>query len=228
MSGTLYLVATPLGNLEDLTLRAVRILKEADLVACEDTRRTSILLRRYGLRKELLSYYEPREGRKIPLIIGRLKGGGSVALVSDGGTPAISDPGFRLVREAVKEGIAVVPVPGPTAAVAALSASGLPTDRFLFLGFAPPKAEALRKTLLSAAAEPGTIIFYVPARRVVRLLEAVLDTLGDRPVVIARELTKVYEEFIRGSAMKILTGLRERNLKGEVTFLIGGAGKFPK
>jgi 16S rRNA (cytidine1402-2'-O)-methyltransferase len=223
--GILYVVATPIGNLEDLTFRALRILREADLVACEDTRRTQKLLQRYGLRKELVSYFEPGESRKIPLLIDRLRNGRSVALVSEAGTPAISDPGFRLVREAIKEGIAVVPIPGPTAAAAALSASGLPTHRFLFMGFAPPKAEALRRTLLSVADEEGTIIFFVPARRILPFLDAVLMALGNRPVVIAREITKIYEEFIRGDARRIREELERRNLKGEVTFLIGGRGK---
>lgn len=225
MPGTLFVVATPIGNLEDLTFRALRILKEADLVACEDTRQTLKLLRRYGLGKELLSYFQPREGQKIPLIIDRLMRGQNVALVSDAGTPAISDPGFRLVREAVKEGIAVVPIPGPTAPCAALSASGLPTHRFLFMGFAPPKAEALKKALQSVARETGSIIFFVPARKTIPFLEAAAEILGDRPAVVAREVTKIYEEFIRGSVKDVLTEIRPRNLKGEVTILLGGAEK---
>jgi len=223
--GTLFVVATPIGNLEDLTFRALRILGEADLIACEDTRQTAKLLQRYGLRKQMVSYFQPREGQKIPFLIERLKQGGRIALVSDAGTPAISDPGFRLVREALKEGVAVVPIPGPTAAAAALSASGLPTHRFLFLGFAPPKTEALKKTLLSVAEEKGTLIFYVPARKTLSFLDAVIAFLGDRPVVIARELTKIYEEFIRGSARRVRETLDKIILKGEVTFLIGGSEK---
>lgn len=225
MPGTLFVVATPIGNLEDLTFRALRILGEADLIACEDTRQTAKLLQRYGLRKQMVSYFQPREGQKIPFLIERLKQGGRIALVSDAGTPAISDPGFRLVREALKEGVAVVPIPGPTAAAAALSASGLPTHRFLFLGFAPPKTEALKKTLLSVAEEKGTLIFYVPARKTLSFLDAVIAFLGDRPVVIARELTKIYEEFIRGSARRVRESLDKKILKGEVTFLIGGSEK---
>lgn len=225
MPGTLFVVATPIGNLEDLTFRALRILGEADLIACEDTRQTAKLLQRYGLRKQMVSYFQPREGQKIPFLIERLKQGGRIALVSDAGTPAISDPGFRLVREALKEGVAVVPIPGPTAAAAALSASGLPTHRFLFLGFAPPKTEALKKTLLSVAEEKGTLIFYVPARKTLSFLDAVIAFLGDRPVVIARELTKIYEEFIRGSARRVRETLDKIILKGEVTFLIGGSEK---
>ena len=225
MPGTLFVVATPIGNLEDLTFRALRILGEADLIACEDTRQTAKLLQRYGLRKQMVSYFQPREGQKIPFLIERLKQGGRIALVSDAGTPAISDPGFRLVREALKEGVAVVPIPGPTAAAAALSASGLPTHRFLFLGFAPPKTEALKKTLLSVAEEKGTLIFYVPARKTLSFLDAVIAFLGDRPVVIARELTKIYEEFIRGSARRVRESLDKKILTGEVTFLIGGSEK---
>jgi 16S rRNA (cytidine1402-2'-O)-methyltransferase len=227
VAGTLFVVATPIGNLEDLTFRALRILREADTIACEDTRQTAKLLQKYGLHKEMISYFQPREGQKIPRLLDLLNQGRNVALVSDAGTPALSDPGFRLVREAVKQGIAVVPIPGPTALAAALSASGLPTHRFLFMGFAPPKASALEKTLRSIAAEPGTVIFYVPARKAAFFLDAVLSVLGDRPVVLARELTKIYEEFIRGSASEVRQGLEGRVLRGEVTILVGGAGKSP-
>jgi 16S rRNA (cytidine1402-2'-O)-methyltransferase len=223
--GTLYLVATPIGNLEDLTLRALRILKEADVVACEDTRQTLKLLHRYDLHKNLISYYESREGRKTPHLINLLKSGKSIALVSDAGTPGISDPGFRLVREAVREGLAVVPIPGPTAVAAALAASGLPTHRFLFMGFAPPKREALRKILLSLREEEGTIIFYLPARKIVFFLETVEATLGNRQIVIAREMTKIFEEFIRGTSAEILEIAKTKNFKGEITILLHGAGK---
>ena len=225
MAGQLFVVATPLGNLEDLTFRALRILREADLVACEYTRQTMKLLRRYDLRKELVSYFEPNEGRRIPLLIDRLKKGQKVALVSDAGTPAISDPGYRLVREAIKEGVAVVPIPGPSAATAALSASGLPTHRFLFLGFAPAKAHALRKALLDVAGEKGTLLFFVPARKLAFFLETAGSTLGDRPAVIAREVTKIFEEFIRGTISQVQAEIGQKKLKGEVTVLLGGAEK---
>ena len=164
-TGRLFVVATPLGNLEDVTLRALRILGEAAAIACEDTRRTLKLLNAYGLKKPLISYFQPREGRRIPEIIAHLKAGRDIALVSDAGTPGISDPGFPLVREALKEGLEVVPVPGPSAVAAALCASGLPTHRFLFAGFPPPKAAGLRKLLQSLKSEEATLIFFLPTRR---------------------------------------------------------------
>ena len=220
--GRLFIVATPVGNLEDITLRAIRVLGEADAIACEDTRQTLKLLNKYGLRKRLISYFHPHEGRKIPEIIGLLRSGRDVALVSDAGTPGISDPGFPLIREALKEGVQVVPVPGPSAVAAALSASGLPTHRFLFAGFPPPKKAGLRKLLQSLQSEEATLVFYLPTRRVLEFLGAVLTTLGDRRVVIARELTKIHEEFIRGTAADLLNSLEKRPLKGEATVLVEG------
>jgi 16S rRNA (cytidine1402-2'-O)-methyltransferase len=222
LSGSLYIVATPIGNLEDITFRAVRVLGEVAAIACEDTRQTLKLLNKYGIKKELISYYQPREGQKIPLILDILKRGKDMALVSDSGTPGISDPGFRLVRDALKEGIRVIPIPGPTASTAALSASGLPTHRFLFIGFPPPKKEAGKKLLMSLRDEQATLIFYLPARRAVDFLRAVREILGDRRVVIARELTKIYEEFIRGSAQEVMNSIENRILKGELTLLISG------
>jgi 16S rRNA (cytidine1402-2'-O)-methyltransferase len=220
--GRLFVVATPIGNLEDITFRAVRVLGEAEAIACEDTRQTLKLLTRYGLKKRLVSYFHPREGRKIPEIIGLLKLGKDVALVSDAGTPGISDPGFPLIREALKENIQVIPIPGPAAVAAALSASGLPTHRFLFAGFPPPKREGLRKLLLSLKEEEATLVFYLPTRRVLEFLEAVLEGLGDRKVVVARELTKIHEEFLRGTASALIRDLKDRLLKGEATVLIEG------
>jgi 16S rRNA (cytidine1402-2'-O)-methyltransferase len=224
-TGTLYVVATPIGNLEDVTFRALRILKEAAAIACEDTRRTAPFLARFEIKSRLISHYQPREGARIPLLIGLLKEGKDVALVSDAGTPAISDPGFRLVREAVREGIRVVPIPGPSAVTAALSAAGLPTHRFLFAGFPPPKAEGLRKTLAALAEQDATLVFYLPGRKVEVFLEAVLTNLGDRPVVIARELTKIHEEFLRGSASELAAAAKSRVFKGELTVLIAGKDK---
>jgi 16S rRNA (cytidine1402-2'-O)-methyltransferase len=221
--GRLFIVATPVGNLEDITLRALRVLGEAEAVACEDTRRTLKLLNKYGLKKRLISYFHPREARKIPEIIGLLRSGKDVALVSDAGTPGISDPGFPLIREALKERIQVVPVPGPSAVAAALSASGLPTHRFLFAGFPPPKKEGLRKLLQALKGEEATLVFYLPTRRILEFLEAVLAGLGDRRVVIARELTKIHEEFIRGTAADLLRGLGNRPLRGEATVIVEGA-----
>jgi len=221
-NGTLYIVATPIGNLEDITLRAVRIFKEVEAIACEDTRRTAKLLNKYEIRKRLISYFQPRERQRIPEILALLKAGKSVALVSDAGTPGISDPGFPLIREALKEGIRVVPVPGPSALTAALSASGLPTHRVLFAGFPPPKNEATRKLLVSLKDEEATLIFYLPVRRIPEFLHLILDTLGDRRTVIAREITKIHEEFIRGAARELVEAASKRTFKGEATVLIEG------
>lgn len=221
-SGSLYIVATPIGNLEDLTFRALRILGEVDAIACEDTRQTLKLLNKYNIKKVLISYYQPRESQKIPVILDILKQGKNVALVSDSGTPGISDPGFRLIREALKAGIQVVPIPGPTALAAGLSASGLPTHRFLFIGFPPAKKTAQKKLLLSLYEEPSTLIFYLPSRKIIDFLRLGLETLGDRRVVIAREITKVFEEFIRGSIAEILLIVEKRPIKGEMTVLIQG------
>ncbi len=223
MAGRLYVVGTPIGNLEDITFRAVRILGEVAAIACEDTRQTVKILNRYGLKKPLISYFHPREGQRIPEIIRLLKEGKDVALVSDAGTPGISDPGFPLIREALREGVAVVPVPGPAAVTTALSAAGLPTHRFLFLGFPPPKSTGLRKLLAARIDEEATLVFYLPTRRIPEFLEAVGDVLGDRRVVVARELTKVYEEFLRGTVTELAAAIGSRALKGEATVLIEGA-----
>ncbi len=225
MAGRLYVVGTPIGNLEDITLRALRVLGEVEAIACEDTRQTVKLLNRYGLRKPLISYFQPREGRRIPEIIGLLEAGKDVALVSDAGTPGISDPGFPLIREALRKGLAVVPVPGPAAATAALSAAGLPTHRFLFAGFPPPKTSGLRKLLAELAAEKATLVFYLPTRRIPDFLAAAAEILGGaRRIVVARELTKVHEEFHRGTAAELAAALAGRILKGEATVLVEGAG----
>jgi 16S rRNA (cytidine1402-2'-O)-methyltransferase len=222
VAGRLFVVATPIGNLEDITLRALRVLGEVAAIACEDTRQTLKLLNKYGLRRPLISYYQPREGQRVPEIVRMLKEGRDVALVSDAGTPGISDPGFPLIRAALKEGLTVVPIPGPSAVTAALSAAGLPTSRFLFAGFPPPKATGLRKALEALKAEKATLVFYLPTRRVPDFLAAVIDVLGDRKVVVARELTKVHEEFLRGQAAELASSLAGRTLKGEATVLIDG------
>ncbi len=221
--GTLFIVATPIGNLEDVTLRALRVLKEVEAVACEDTRQTIKILNSYDIRKRLISYFHPRERQRIPEIIALLKAGKDVALVSDAGTPGISDPGFPLIREALKEGMNVVPIPGPSALAAALSAAGLPTHRVLFAGFPPPKKEATRKLLASLKDEEATLVFYLPVRRIPEFLAAILETLGDRRTVIARELTKIHEEFIRGAASELIEAAAKRTFKGEATVLVHGA-----
>jgi 16S rRNA (cytidine1402-2'-O)-methyltransferase len=222
-SGILYVVATPIGNLEDLTFRALRILKEVSLIACEDTRHTRKLLTKYSIKKNLISYYHPREDQKIPQIMNQIKKGKDVALVTDSGTPGISDPGYPLIREALAQKIPIIPVPGASALTAALSAAGLPTHRFLFLGFPPPKKEATRKLLSSIKDEKSTLVFYLPTRRLLFFLQAVLETIGNREIVIAREMTKVHEEFIRGTSEELVNRLNKKELKGEATVLIKGS-----
>ena len=224
MQGTLYVVATPVGNLEDITHRAVRILREVDAIACEDTRHTRHLLDHYGITKPLVSYHEHNEAARAAELVERLRGGENIALVSDAGTPLVSDPGYRLVTLAIAGGISVAPVPGPSAVAAALSASGLPCDQFRFLGFLPAKASQRRRLLESLREETATTICYAAPHRSVDSLADIVDVLGDRPAVVARELTKVHEEFLRGSAGELLRTLRERPaVKGEITLLIGRA-----
>jgi 16S rRNA (cytidine1402-2'-O)-methyltransferase len=221
MAGTLFLVATPIGNLEDITLRALRVLREADLIACEDTRQTRKLLDHYGIDKPTLSYHEHNEAARSVELVARLEAGASVALVSDAGTPLVSDPGYRLVRLAVAKGVRVEPVPGPSAALAALAASGLPTDEFHFAGFLPPRTAQRRKTLQRLKDEPATLVFYEAPHRLLETLDDIDAVLGPRPVVVARELTKVHEEFRRGTAAELR---RARiPLKGECTLLVGKA-----
>jgi len=228
MPGQLYVVATPIGNLEDITYRAVRVLGEADLIACEDTRQTRKLLDHYGIRKPTISYHEHNEAERTEELVARLVAGASVALVSDAGTPLLSDPGYRLVRAAVDAGIAVVPVPGPSAALSALAASGLPTDSFHFGGFLPSKPGQRAHALEALAEEQATLIFYEAPHRILEALEAVEQALGDRPVVVARELTKIHEEFLRGTAAEVRAQLAARDsIKGEFTLLIGKATAPP-
>ena len=220
--GKLYLVATPIGNLEDITYRAVRVLKEADLIACEDTRHTRGLLDHYGIDRPTISYHEHNETGRTPDLIARLKGGQSIAVVSDAGTPLISDPGFRLVNQALAEGIEVVPIPGPSAILAALTASGLPTDAFHFGGFLPAKTSQRRKTLEAVREFECSLVFYETPHRILEALEDVAAVLGERPIVLTRELTKIHEEFLRGTAAEVLERLRERpSIKGEMTLVIG-------
>lgn len=219
----LYLVATPIGNLEDITLRALRILKEVDLIACEDTRQTQKLLTHYGIEKPTISYHEHNELTRAAELIMHLEQGDSIGLVTDAGMPGISDPGYRLVSLAIRHHIPVVPIPGPSAFLAALVASGLPTDAFRFSGFLPEKSGKRRKLLESIKNSPRTQIFYEAPHRVLESLEDIIEVLGPlRHVVIAREVTKIYEEFIRGQALEVLGNLKERDeIRGEITLLIG-------
>ena len=220
--GKLYVVATPIGNLEDITLRALKVLREVDLIAAEDTRHTRKLLDRYGIRKRLISYHEYNEREKAERIIEELKSGRKVALVSDSGTPAISDPGYVLIRRCVEEGIEVIPIPGPSAFLAALCVSGLPVHRFVFEGFLPHKSGKRRNRLRQLVEEEGTIIFYESPHRLLKTLSDMLEIMGNRRVVIARELTKVYEEIFRGSIEEALERFGMGKCKGEFTILIEG------
>ncbi|MCL6565701.1 MAG: 16S rRNA (cytidine(1402)-2'-O)-methyltransferase [Acidobacteriia bacterium] len=225
--GCLYLVATPIGNLEDITLRALRVLREADLIACEDTRQTQKLLRHYGLRKRLVSYHEHNEMLRAPELVMELERGARVALVSDAGMPVLSDPGHRLVALCVRHGIPVVPVPGPSAVVAALVASGLPVDEFVFVGFLPARAGERRRRLQQLAGELRTLVLFEAPHRIRETVADALELLGDRPAVLAREVTKLHEEFLRGRLSELRTRLESKPPKGEITLLIGPAADTP-
>jgi 16S rRNA (cytidine1402-2'-O)-methyltransferase len=218
--GTLYLVATPIGNLEDITLRALRTLKECDLVAAEDTRRTGQLLKHFGISKPLLSYFQFNEARRSEEILARLRRGEKVALVTDAGSPGISDPGERVVNAAVAAGLRVEAVPGPTALVAALTASGLPADRFHFIGFLPHKSGQRRARLEQLKQLEGTLVLYESPYRVEKLLQELVDIFPGRRTVIARELTKKFEEFLRGTPAELLAIAQKRSLKGEFVVLV--------
>jgi 16S rRNA (cytidine1402-2'-O)-methyltransferase len=219
--GRLLVVGTPIGNLEDITFRAVRLLKEADLIACEDTRRTQQLLNHYRIKTETVSYHEHNELMRAPQLILEMEEGGTVALVSDAGMPTISDPGYRLIHLAIRHGIPVVPVPGASAFVAALAASGLPIDCFRFFGFLPAKRLQRRKALAAMRSATKALVFYEAPHRLIEMLEDVRDILGDRPTVVAREVTKLHEEFLRGSISEVLDRLSRKTVKGEITVIIG-------
>jgi len=221
MPGTLYIVSTPIGNLNDITFRAVEVLKQVDLIACEDTRRTKILLEKFGLAKNLISYYNYNERQRAEEIIRELKSGKNVALVSDSGTPGISDPGFVLIKRAIEENITVIPIPGPSAFVCALVGSGLPMDEFVFVGFLPHKKG--RKTKLKKLSkEERTIILYESPHRLIKTLNEILEIFGDREIAVAKELTKIHEEFFRGKISEVLKKLTPDKIKGEFVIVISG------
>ena len=226
----LYVVATPIGNLEDITLRALRVLKEVDLIACEDTRQTRKLLDHYGIQTRTISYHEHNEMTRAAELIVDLEQGGRLALVSDAGMPSISDPGYRLITLAIRHHVPVVPVPGASAFVAALAASGLPTDSFKFNGFLPAKSGERRDELEKVRDAPRTVIYYEAPHRIVEALEDIVAIMGgSRHVVIAREVTKLHEEFLRGRADEVLEKLRSRGeVKGEITLLIARAAEAGK
>src|SRR5579863_8543566 len=216
MPGRLYVVSTPIGNLEDITYRAVRILKEADWIACEDTRTTKRLLDHYGVPTRTISYHEHNEADRTQDLVVRLKQGETGALVSDAGTPLLSDPGYRVVRAAVQAGIRIEALPGPSALLAGLVVSGLPTDQFHFGGFLPPKGGQRIRVLESLREEPATLIFYEAPHRILESLDDIAATFGVREVVVARELTKFYEEILRGTATEVRTALESReSIRGE-------------
>jgi 16S rRNA (cytidine1402-2'-O)-methyltransferase len=223
LAGGLYLVATPIGNLEDITLRAVRVLQEADLIACEDTRQTQKLLNHYSISTRTISYHEHNEMTRAPELVRELERGARIALVTDAGMPGISDPGFRLTSLTIRHHFPVIPIPGVSAFLAALVASGLPTDSFGFSGFLPAKRGKRREVLESIKGSPRTQVFYEAPHRVKETLQDSVEILGgERPVVIAREVTKLHEEFLRGCAQDVLSQLQTRGeVKGEITLLIG-------
>ena len=228
--GRLFVVGTPIGNLEDITLRAIRVLKEVDLIACEDTRRTQQLLNHYQIRTPTISYHEHNEMTRAPELVIKLTEGNNIALVSDAGMPVVSDPGFRLVHLAIRHAIPVVPVPGASAFVAALAASGLPVDKFRFLGFLPSRKAARRRALEEHKSATRTLVFYEAPHRVLEMLRDVRDILGDRDVVLAREVTKVHEEFWRGTVSALLERAKGKAIKGEITLLVcptSEAGETP-
>ena len=220
VGGCLYLVGTPIGNLEDITLRALRILKEVDQIACEDTRHTQKLLTHYDIRKSLVSYHEHNEITRAPELVLAMEGGAKIALVSDAGTPLVSDPGYRLVTLCVRHRIPVIPIPGPSALLAALSASGLPNEEFLFVGFLPNRGGERRRALEHLRIEDRTIVFYEAPHRIAETVADAREILGDRQACLAREVTKLHEEFRRGKLSELAESLAERPARGEITLLI--------
>ena len=226
--GTLFVVATPIGNLEDITLRALKVFADVDLIAAEDTRRTRKILSRYEIKTPLVSFHEHNKKQKASQLVARLRAGASVALVSDAGTPSVSDPGYTLVTSCVEQEIPVTPIPGASAVVAALSVSGLPSDAFTFLGFVPRKAQKRRQLLERIKSERRTIVFYESPKRVLSLIDEIIPVVGNRHAVLARELTKVHEEILRGTLVDVANTLRQRaEVKGECTLVLSGSLDAP-
>ena len=218
--GKLYLVSTPIGNLKDITFRAVEILERVPLIAAEDTRHSKVLLSHFNITTPLISYFEHNEFSRIPKLMDHLKGGNDLAVITDAGTPGISDPAYRLVREAITLSITVESLPGPSAFLAGLTLSGLPTDRFIFEGFLPPK-KGRKKRMLSVENEEATLIYYESPSRLLRTLKQLKETLGDRPAVVARELTKLHEEIKRGTLSELFTYFDKKKARGECVILVG-------
>jgi len=223
LAGTLYVVATPIGNLNDITFRALETFQKVDLIAAEDTRHTKKLLSHFNIKSRLIAYHEHNEEQSARGIINLLKSGSSVALVSSAGTPTVSDPGYRLICTAVSENISIIPIPGVSAAITALSASGLPSDRFCFIGFLAARSKRRREQLESLADAPSTLIFYESPNRILAVLSDMIEILGDRQAVFSREMTKTYEEFLRGPLSRLQAELSARPaIKGEITLLVSG------
>jgi 16S rRNA (cytidine1402-2'-O)-methyltransferase len=224
--GALYIVATPIGNLEDITLRAIRVLKEVEIIAAEDTRRTRKLLGAYQISTPMTSLYDRIEDRKSSVLISKMNEGMDVAIVSDAGTPGISDPGYVIVRKAIAEGIEIIPVPGASAVITALSVSGLPMDSFAFYGFLPSRSGKRKHFLSILMDEAKTLVFYESPKRLIESLRDIGEVLGNRNIVVLREMTKVFEEIMRGTVGEVINQLQGRVVKGEVTLVIGGREKI--
>lgn len=223
--GRLYVVSTPIGNLEDITFRAIKVLRKVKLIAAEDTRRAKKLLARYRIKTPLTSLFEHNEPSKKLALVKRIVEGDEIALISNAGTPVVSDPGFRLVQRVIEEGVDVVPIPGPSALIAALTISGLPTDSFHFFGFLPPKGAKRKRRLEEIQQLRGTIILYEAPHRLMRTLQDLRGICGDRQIVVARELTKLYEEVIRGTIVEVIDALKGGHVRGEITLVVAGIGR---